>query len=73
MPSSLNPIFDRRWRAPLLVIIAVVSCCRALAQVPFPSPNLLATTNAQQAVAIIGATKAENTGHLLIDAPEAPG
>lgn len=47
----------------------------SLAQVPFPSPSLLAATSVQQAAAVLGAAQAERSSHLLIDAPDvvAPG
>lgn len=42
----------------------------AVAQVPFPSPSLLAATSPQQAATVLGAAQAERSGHLLIDAPD---
>ena len=43
----------------------------ARAQAPFPPPGLLDVTSAQQVLAVVGATNAEPSGYLLIDAPEA--
>ena len=45
----------------------------SFAQVPFPSPSLLAATTLQQAAAVLGATQAERSTHLLIDAPDVVG
>lgn len=39
-------------------------------QEPFPSPGLLSATNQQTALAILGATKPEPSGHLLLEAPD---
>lgn len=41
------------------------------AQAPFPPPPLLDATSSLQAVQVLGASRAEPTGHLLIDAPVA--
>jgi hypothetical protein len=58
----------------LLLMIFFVTL-PALAQVPFPSPSLLSATSPQQATAVLGASQAERSTHLLIDAPDvvAPG
>lgn len=41
-----------------------------LAQVPFPPDTLINAPNQQQALAVLGATKAEPSGHLLLEVPE---
>lgn len=53
-----------------LLGICLLWAAQGHSQEPFPSPGLLNATNQQTALAILGATKPELSGHLLLDAPD---